>query len=134
MIIEFKIEHLKDMDATHLAGMDLSAYQHVDGPAVTFIKDDKIIGCGGIHRLWSGVGEAWLILSEHSFECPITIVRQTLRNFKTMINGYHRIQANVLEGFDRGVQFVNAFGFVLEGKMEQYGPNKENYYRYVILR
>lgn len=134
MIITFTIDHLRQIEASQLVGMDLTAYQHTKGPAMTLVKYGEIVGCGGIHELWKGVGEAWLILGDKAFDYPIEVVRQAVRNFKRMINGFHRVQAHVLEGFDKGVQFVNAMGFELEGEMKQYGPNKENYLRYVILR
>ena len=134
MIISFTIDHLRQIEASQLVGMDLSAYQHTKGPAMTLVKYGEIIGCGGVNELWGGVGEAWLILGDKAFDYPVTVLRQTVRNFRTMIGKFHRIQAHVLEGFDKGVQLVSALGFELEGTLKQYGPNKENYLRYVILR
>lgn len=134
MLVRFKIEHLKNMKASQLIGMDLTAYTHTEGPAQTWIKDEKIMGCGGIQKLWGGVGEAWLILGDHALEYPVLVGLKSIRMFKVMVEGFHRVQAHVLDGFDKGVQFVNAIGFEHESLMKQYGPNKEDYHRYVILR
>lgn len=134
MLIRFKIEHLEKMKASQLIGMDLTAYSHTEGPAYTWIKDDKIIGSGGIQRLWDGVGEAWLIIGDRALEHPVLTGLKSIRMFKAMVEGFHRIQAHVLDGFEKGVQFATAVGFEHESLMRQYGPNKEDYHRYVILR
>jgi hypothetical protein len=34
------------------------------GPAFTAMVGDKIIGCGGIVVMWSGVGMAWVAVSK----------------------------------------------------------------------
>lgn len=134
MLINFKIEHLNQIKASQLIGMDLSAYTHAEGPAKTLIKDGEIVGCGGIQKLWKGVGEAWLILGDYALEYPIEVGLKCIRLFRVMGPEFHRIQAHVLEGFDKGIQLVEAIGFEHESLMKQYSPNKENYHRYVILR
>ena len=134
MLIRFQIDHLKQMQASQLIGIDLEVYNHTDGPAMTFIRDDKIVGCGGIHRLWKGVGEAWLILGDDVFQYSVVSARHIVRLFKGMVTDFHRIQAHVLNGFDKGTQLAESIGFTHESLMKQYGPNKEDYHRYVILR
>lgn len=134
MIVNFKIDHIHKMNASHLIGMDLSAYRHTAGPANTLILDDIPVACGGIHELWKGVGEAWLILGDEALEHSVIVLRHVVILFKRMVRDFHRIQANVLSGFNEGVQLVSALGFKLEGPLKQYGPNKEDYQRYVILR
>lgn len=134
MLIDFTIDHLMKMRASQLVGIDLSIYTHVDGPAKTLVLGSDIVGCGGIHKLWNGVGEAWLILGDEALKHPIMVAFCSARIFRDIVNGFHRIQAHVLEGFDRGIKFAEMMGFEHEGLMKQFGPNRENYHRYVILR
>jgi len=116
------------------AQMYVGAYIQSTGPAFTYIMDKKVIGCGGIHEMWNGVGEAWLILGKDVIDYRVTTMRHIMREFPKILNGYHRVQAHVLQGFEKGIQFIESLGFVTEGKALQYGPNRENYIRYSILR
>ena len=138
MITDFKIDHLKQMDLSNsrdVLGVDfLERYKDVNGPAKTLIIDDKVIGCGGIETLWNGVGEAWLLLSDHVFDHRVTLVLNCRRMFSDMVRDYHRVQALALASFYLGVKFAEFMGFEHEGLAFRYGPNKEDYYRFVILR
>ena len=138
MIISYKREHLKQMeleDAQLILGSEtLERYSMVVGPAKTLIIDDKIIGCGGIEPVWRGVGDAWLLLSRYLFEYPIAVGKHCKKMLPEMSRSFHRVQALVLADFVKGVQFVNALGFEYEGIMKSYGPNREDFLRYVILR
>ena len=138
MIVDFEIDHLKAMDLKEsqliLGAHTIDQYKDINGQAKTLIIDNKIIACGGIETLWKGVGEAWLILSEHVFDYRLAVALKCRRMFPAMTRDYHRVQALVLTSFDKGIKIVKFLGFKSEGLLEQYGPDKEDYYRYVILR
>lgn len=140
-VIQFETSHLRDMDLSRnqlVMGLDqmVAAYDQVQGPALTLIDNDKIIASAGIVRIWPGVGEAWAIIGVDVFDYPITFHRYTKRIIPKMIEdgAFHRVQALVLEGFQKGIEWVKDLGFCKEGFMRHYGPDKQNYWRYVILR
>lgn len=134
MIVLFEPNHLNHMDIeqARLFGVDL--YKQISGDAFTLIIDNKIIACGGIEQLWPGVGEAWLIMSEGALKYPVSVMRRAREIFPKMNTKYHRVQALVLYQFHKAMLFVERLGFRYEGLMQAYGPNKEDYMRYVILR
>lgn len=99
------------------------------------LEDGEPIGCGGIIPLWTGVGEAWTNLSQKLLKRPIFIsklVKQKLYELQEK-GRFHRIQCGVLYNFQTGCNWARWLGFICEGPMYMYCPNKLNYKRFVLL-
>ncbi|MDD5348430.1 MAG: hypothetical protein PHT59_07445 [Candidatus Omnitrophica bacterium] len=140
-LIQFRPEHLigiekKDADShvmMMLGDLDQRAEEYAKlGPAVTLIEDGRILAVWGVAALWKGVGEFWMLISpegrgkwkalyEHSNGFLVTCKEKY---------GFHRIQAAVLQGNNRAHRCAIRFGFIPEGMMINYGPNKEHFVRY----
>ena len=50
---------------------ELAQQTEEDGLSITGIINGEIVGCGGIRKLWVGVGEVWTILSPKTALYPI---------------------------------------------------------------
>lgn len=97
---------------------------------------DKLIGCGGVIKLWDGVGEGWLAVHrEHSKhrEFLLALCIRDLLDRAIRDKGYWRIQAVVRSDFDKAIRLVEALDFVREGEMKQYCPDKCSAYIYARI-
>lgn len=96
-----------------------------------FDDDMEILACAGVHLMWEGVAEGWIVMSVHGYKSPRTIARYTDRLFDTIMkdNSLRRIQASVSAADQRSVRFAKWLGFEDEGLMKQYGPDGGDYYR-----
>ena len=105
----------------------------IAGPSFSaFDADEQLVGCGGIGIYWSGVGEAWLILSclvrDHSLSLHRICSRWLVSIVKT--EHLHRVQAVVPVGHKRARQWILRLGFQYEGLMPEYGPDHAWFERY----
>lgn len=92
----------------------------------------KIVGCAGIVPIWSGVGEAWLVVGQLIDQEGVAVARGIRRRIDDAMrrNNLHRLQASVPIIPTSAERLVRVLGFKYEGAMPAYGPNRENYYRY----
>lgn len=97
----------------------------------TLFHGDDVIACAGVHILWDGVAEGWIIMSKAAYDSPKTIARYTDRLFNDIMteNNLWRIQASVAETDIRALRFARWLDFKDEGLMEKYGPDGSNYRR-----
>jgi hypothetical protein len=103
------------------------------GPAATLLSDNgEIIGCGGIRRLWDGVGEAWGVPSKIIGKHGKAVYGAVQEFFEKHRNEFHRIQATA--GFDKAAQFLESLGFEYEGTLRKYGPSGTDFRMYAIVR
>ncbi len=141
-LVPFKIEHLKLMDIDNsrlVLGLDetMKRYKKVNGTAYTLFRNDGVaLGCGGIEDMWTGVGEAWIILSNESMNSSLMVARNIDKKLAEFADTgkYHRIQVMVLRGFDAAIKLARFLGFKHEGLLKQYGPEREDYHMMSILR
>ena len=139
-LVPFRPEHLAQIRLTE---RDMDLMMGINplpmlqaGPAFTLLNEKSVLGIGGIAMLWRGVGEAWVIASPEVQQNPI-IFHRTIKKMLHIISDnmkLHRVQAAVMESFERGHKWIKLFGFKEEGKMEGYGPNGENFIRYARTR
>lgn len=148
--VSFKPEHMvniekADMDSKALefiGDIDSRAeYYAQSGPAITMLEPsgdtataDFVLAIGGVIKYWEGVGEGWMMVSPEGRKKVFSLYK-TVDSFLQACadNGYHRIQTCVLVGYKDAHRLVMKLGFIPEGMMVNYGPNKENYIRYVRL-
>jgi RimJ/RimL family protein N-acetyltransferase len=100
--------------------------------AFSLLDDNTVMACGGVYRLWEGVGEVWMVLSKDARKMPITVSRCTLAAFETIMenNDLWRVQASVHANDEKAYRFADWCGFEEEGLMRMFGPDKSDYYRF----
>ena len=106
--------------------------EHKDIRGYTLFEEDVVLGIGGVHNIWQGVGEAWLLLGKEAFARPTTVARHTCNMFDHMQEEYEyqRIQASISVKDANAKRFAEWLGFQNEGIMKKYGPDGSDYYRY----
>ena len=103
------------------------------GPCFSvFAPDGQLLGCGGVGMYWSGVGEAWLLLSARVSNYPVSLHRICSRALSRIIDDekLHRVQAVVPQGHERARRWIERLGFCYEGLMPGYGPDQSWFERY----
>jgi len=141
-IVPFKPEHMTsiekaDIDAEILAflgSLDKRAEQYAaEGPATTMLMDGVVLAVGGVIQFWPGVGEAWMMVAPEGRKKGLSLYKYMDQFLQKCFREYsfHRIQASVLVGHQEAHKCIMRLGFIPEGMMIHYGPNKENYVRYV---
>ena len=132
----FTIEHRKE-ELDEFIGMDLDPHSlnesYMSGDAFTLLYDGKILCCGGVIPIWSGLGEVWWRASVHMHEHGGKVIEVTKERLDTYKMKFRRVQTNVISDWEEAVRFIGIMGFHLESVMPKYGPYGESQSRYVIL-
>lgn len=108
-----------------------------EGPAITIMIGDKIAGSLGISKVFNGVGIAWCLMDKNiprEYKRRVALICKEEMHKKMEKFGFHRIQADVAMGCDIAHRFVKFLGLESEGSMRAFGPDKEDYERYAIVR
>lgn len=106
-----------------------------NGPAYTVWLDNDILACGGMVIPWAGLGHVWAVLAPLALEHTMIIHRIAKRQLHSVIkeHGLRRVEATVMKDFEVGQEWLYSLGFVYDGFAEAYGPNGEDFFRYVLL-
>ena len=125
----FKVEDLKSLG---LKEEQLRLYEKVmySSTSWTVTYKGETVFCGGVQGFLPGVGEAWLIFSEHG-RGYIAALKTAKELLKYSIKHYRRIQATA----DRNtnIRFLKHLGFVYEGTLRKYGLNGQTMEMYSIV-
>jgi hypothetical protein len=105
------------------------------GQLFSVFVDDRVEAIGGFVKLWEGVVEMIAMISPVG-KRHIKIIHRTAKNMinVALSNGIWRIQTNVLDGFDKGIRWVERLGFHSEGKMKKYTPDGRDMIRFAIVK
>ena len=106
------------------------------GPVIAVTKGDVTLGIGGVGKIHTGLGQAWLIPNRLFLKYPKTLFKTSK---KFIEDAYikmelHRIQIDVDASFPENVRFAEKLGFYNEGIMKRYGPKMQDFYRFVYIR
>jgi hypothetical protein len=132
----FKAEHILDMKLAErsqiifmIPGL-LDAYETLEG-SHTFRHEGRIFACGGVLKLWEGMGEAWFVLAD-DIDLPVFSVCAIVKDYVDSLIGtkYRRLQATIKCDDDKAIRFIEWLGFEREGFMRQYGVEGADYYIY----
>lgn len=106
------------------------------GIVVAATEGNTTFGIGGVGRIHTGVGTAWLILNKQFLNYPKKLLKFSRYVINASLLGLdlHRIQMDIDTTYEENARFAKKLGFKLEGRMLQYGPDKQDYDRYVLLR
>ncbi len=115
---------------------ELAQQTEDDGLSITGIVNDEIVGCGGIRRLWEGVGEVWLMLSPKTSLYPVKTYECIRNGFEKLIeeNDFVRLQAWGRIGFTKAHTLFRHLGFRPEGIAKKYTPDQCDCLLYSIVR
>jgi hypothetical protein len=115
---------------------DLSRRTEEDGLSMTGFVNDKIVGCGGIRKLWDGVGEVWLMLAPQTSVYPIKTYECIKDGFQKLIdeNDFVRLQAWGRIGFTKSHTLFRHLGFKVEGRARKYTPDGCDCLLYAIVK
>ena len=144
-LVDFEIEHIKQMNMRDLDERMLKMAGDWEeklrntmalGRTMTGMKDDIILGCGGILPLWEGVAEGWLLTADEIEQYPLAfhkLVRQFIAEAEDALD-LHRIQIYVWSEFNKSIRWVKSLGFENEGLMRAFTTDKLDFYRMAKVR
>ena len=132
------LKPIRQADIDGLGGVDvetLANNYYKAGPGYSYFVGHQIIAVIGLLPIWHGVGEVWMLTTEHVIDNVRFFHSSTLALMeKTRIElNLHRIQSTVHEGNTKAERWMNKLGFKLEGVHEMYGPDKSNHLRFARL-
>ena len=104
---------------------------HKDIVGYTLLWNDEVIAVGGVHMMWFGVGEGWLLVSPEAMKRPIALARYTKRLLHDIMSEtqVRRVQASVHVDDNRAYLFAEWLGFENEGIMRKFGVEGDDYTR-----
>ena len=114
---------------------NIRQYQKL-GITVAALRDSKTLGIGGVGRIHTGVGVAWIIINYEFLKYPkslLKVARYIIKEAKDTLD-LHRIQMDIDTTFEENARFAKRLGFSFEGPMIKYGPEGQDYHRYTLIR
>jgi RimJ/RimL family protein N-acetyltransferase len=143
-IVPFEAEHALSLDVrehekpmqSEEAFVEWAKANSAYGPAFSGKLDGKIIGCGGVRILWSGVGEAWALFSKDITGCPKEAYYYIHKFLHKIIRDWrlHRVQAHVRTDVPVAVRYLENLGFEKEGLMSKFDTDKRDHFLYALVR
>ena len=126
-----RIEMLYNDDREEVKTLEEATWKYV-----TLFDEDTILCFGGVHLLWKGVGECWIMLSNEGKLKPLTVAKYTIKLFDDIMSkdSLVRMQASVSASDPKAISFAKWLGFEVEGLMKKYGPDGNDYYRLARIR
>ena len=102
------------------------------GDVFTIYDDVGTMGIVGCTPMWEGVANMWTLLGEGIYREPKAFSLLTGLLMDAMFEKYdlRRADAHVKVGYDKGVSWIEKFGFVREGVMKRYLPDGTDAYLY----
>ena len=103
--------------------------------ARTFWNGPKVITCAGLELGHAGYAVAWLFRGADASNHAPFLVRQirALMSLGAQRFRLHRIDAVVPSALPTWRRFMEMMGFRAESVMPRYGPQREEYMRYVLF-
>ena len=103
--------------------------------AFTLEDDGTILAVGGVHVMWFGAAEGWVLVSPDCLQTPASFARYAKRVFDGILQEteLRRVQASIHVDDKRAYRFAQWLGFEDEGVMRKYGVEGDDYYRMARL-
>lgn len=130
----FESWHLDELDVKDIFKSELKA-ENPEHFTYTFFKEKKVIAIFGLTLKWQGMGELWALTSNLVKDIPVAFHKACLSLLDAHIKklNLHRVQCSIRADYLIGMKWVEALGFIQEGYMQKYGPNKMDYYLYARI-
>lgn len=131
--IAFDVEMFKPLEIFHDGAKQRTIWASQCGAHVyTLFDDTGVMGIVGCSPLWPGRADMWSHLGDGIHRDPkefsLEVGKLIEKQFVDL--NLHRAEAHVKVGYEQGVKWVERFGFVREGIMKQYLPDKADAYLY----
>lgn len=122
-----------DYELSGESRVGLTSHPNIVG--YTLEDSEGILAVGGVHLMWFGVGEAWLLVSPRALERPVALARYSKRLMRVIMDkeNIRRVQASVHVDDARAFAFAEWLGFDHEGIMRKYGIEGDDYFRMARL-
>lgn len=103
--------------------------------ALTLMDGDVPIVSGGILLYWPGMAELWFHGVQAATRHPVPVFRHSKRLVLKWAQDFklRRVQLTIDSGFIASYRFAEALGFTLESRMPKYGPNGQEFLKYVFF-
>tara|TARA_R100000808_G_scaffold12567_1_gene31270 strand:- start:1954 stop:2400 length:447 start_codon:yes stop_codon:yes gene_type:complete len=104
--------------------------------AFTLMDNGHLIVSGGIHPIWKGMGEAWLIPSDEIKNHKIRMIKILRDHIDriTIEDDLRRLQATVRADYEPALRFIEFLGFKKEGLLKAYSPAGVDHYMYARVK
>lgn len=118
-LIEVQTRQAKDIEYARAVNW-LDYPNH--GFALTALRGEKVVGIGGVVRVFPGVGECWMLISGNSrHRDMVRLVRSVDRVLHSELKtAYHRLQMYVEADFGPAVRMARLLGMQREGLLKDY--------------
>lgn len=100
----------------------------------SYYDREQIIGIAGATRVNDNTCEVWIILDECSKRYIREIYFYAVKSLDDLQRYYERIQAIVRTDWPVAIRFMERLGFVKEGLMRKFGPDRDDFYLYGRIR
>lgn len=114
----------------HAIQKEIKDYPELPVPDDTYtcIYDGQIVAVGGIKVFFEGVGESWIILTEHAQTKGIWgiftggVIEKKLNELMEKLN-IRRCEAQARADFPQAIKFIEALGFTKDCERKQWFPD-----------
>ena len=115
---------------------ELAQQTENDGLSITGFVNDEIVGCGGIRKLWDGVGEVFLLLSPKTVRYPMRTYECIRDGLQKLINenDFVRLQGWCRVGFAKAHTLFRHLNFKPEGIAKKYTPDGISCILYALIK
>ena len=119
--MEYAREHAVQKEVKDYPVLPIPAHSY------TCVYEDEIVAVGGIKMYFEGVGESWIIMTEHSKRHGVYAL-MACRAIENRLNelieelNLRRVEANVRADFPTAIRFVKALGFEFDGERKKWFP------------
>ena len=110
-------------------------------PSCTLMRDDVVLLCCGVLKLFPQMGEVWAVVSQDAAQYPVTVVRMLKRLLIEECSDMTRLQTTVRHGATASERLMKLLGFEPQDcwqcgapqLLRNYGPDGATYQLYEKL-
>lgn len=130
--VEGDMEKIWRKDLIEELGFTTTYCVDIDLTWTAFINEE-IIGLGGFRKYWQGVYECWIMVKspEAFYNYKIEVIKFIKRQFDSL--EAHRLQATSLVENQKDARLLQFLGFELEGVLNKYGPDRQDYLMWALV-
>lgn len=140
-LIPFKAEHIELIGGRESDGRNVVSKDHIRSAEITAFTlqadDESLVCASGVYPgPWKGIGTSWAVSSPLVPKYARDVLRfgRETTSHALKYGGYWRLETFVLADFEAGRRFAEHVGFELECIKKNYGPNREDYAQYAMVK
>lgn len=111
-------------------------YFHDHAFTYKVLEEGRIIGAFGLNVAWRGVGEVWLMSTDHLNAYPIWMIKTFRQLTESALDkgGLHRVQMFVDNNDKKLHRWARALGFEFEGVMRKHSADQTDHAVYSKIK